>query len=173
MLKIRMQRYGKKKNPVYRISVIEKAQRRNGKPVEMLGFYNPKTKELILNVERAKYWRSVGAQPSETVATLLERPVAHDLSTGEFKYVAKSREDKQKHLDELQKKNTKVTKAEKKNKEKAAEEEKKRKEEAEAKAAEEAAAKEAAAAAAAEAAAKPAEEAATEEAATEEAPAAE
>lgn len=156
MLKIRMQRYGKKKNPVYRVAVMEKADRRDGKPVENLGFYNPKTKELILNVERAKYWRSVGAQPSQTVAALLERPVAHDLATGTYQYKAKSREEKEKHLTELQKKSTKVTKAEKKRKERDAAEEQKRKEEAEAKAAEEAAAAEA-----------PAEEAKAEEPAAE------
>ncbi|MBM3272468.1 30S ribosomal protein S16 [Candidatus Kaiserbacteria bacterium] len=68
MLKIRMQRTGRTKMPTYRIVVAEHTSGpKAGKFVEKIGSYNPKTKERILNEERAKYWLSVGAQPSDTI----------------------------------------------------------------------------------------------------------
>jgi len=138
MLKIRLQRFGKKKAPIYRIAVMEKSKRLLSEPVERLGFYNPKTKELVLNKERAEYWQSKGAQPSSTVAALLKRDVDHDLATGHFKFKAKLRKDKEKQFEELKKKSSKIGKAERKRKER-------EKEEAEAKAAQAAAAAEEAA----------------------------
>ncbi|MCH2227300.1 MAG: 30S ribosomal protein S16 [Candidatus Caenarcaniphilales bacterium] len=137
MLKIRLQRFGKKKYPIYRIAVMHSTVKRDGKPVEKLGFYNPHTKELILNEERFNYWKSVGAQVTETVAKLASRGLTHNLADGHFKFVAKTREEKEELKAALKAKNTKVGKAEKKRKE--AEEEA-----AKAKAEEEAAAKEAA-----------------------------
>ncbi|MDD9898657.1 MAG: 30S ribosomal protein S16 [Candidatus Melainabacteria bacterium] len=114
MLKIRFQRFGKKKAPMYRISVLEKATKRDGKPVEVLGFYNPKTKELVLNTERAKYWQSVGAQPSESVKSVLKREPIHDLGNGPYQSKSKARADKEKAREELLKQSTKNTKAKKK-----------------------------------------------------------
>lgn len=95
MLRIRLQRFGKKRAPIYRISVLEKSTRRDGRPVEVIGFYNPKTKDLYFNKERAEYWVSKGAQPTETVAVLLKREPNHDLAKGPVKFVAKSRKDKE------------------------------------------------------------------------------
>lgn len=72
MLKIRFQRTGRNKTPTYRIVVAEHTSGpKAGKFVERLGSYNAKTKERVLNEERAKYWLSVGAQPSDTVHNLL------------------------------------------------------------------------------------------------------
>lgn len=148
MLRIRLQRFGKKKAPIYRIVVIESSKRRDGKPVERLGIYNPKTKELILNTERAKYWQSVGALASDTVAALLKREVTHDLVNGPQVFKSKTRKDKEEARIEVNKQNTKKGKAERKRDEEAAA---RAKEEAEKKIAEE------------EAAAKAAEEKAAEE----------
>lgn len=71
MVKIRLKRLGYKKNPSYRIVVIDSRSKREGKPIEELGYYNPKTKEMKLNVERAKARLSQGAQASETVTYLI------------------------------------------------------------------------------------------------------
>ena len=74
MLKIRLTRKGAKKNPVYRIVVMESTSKRDGRPCHhgQLGFYNPKTKEMKLNKELALDWISKGAQPTETVAYLIK-----------------------------------------------------------------------------------------------------
>ena len=71
MLKIRLKRLGAKKAPTYRIIVINSTTKREGKPVEELGYYNPKTKEMKLNKEHAEAWISKGAQPTDTVKYLL------------------------------------------------------------------------------------------------------
>ena len=71
MLKIRLKRLGAKKAPSYRIIVINSTTKREGKPVEELGYYNPKTKEMKLNKESALSWISKGAQPTDTVKYLI------------------------------------------------------------------------------------------------------
>ena len=72
MLKIRLKRLGAKKAPSYRIIVINSTTKREGKPIQELGFYNPKTKEMKLDKATAESWISKGAQPTETVAYLLK-----------------------------------------------------------------------------------------------------
>src|SRR3989344_4726968 len=72
MLVIRLQRVGRKNDPSFRIIVNEKARSaKAGKIVELLGSYNPKSKNLNLKEDRAKYWLSVGAKPSATVHNIL------------------------------------------------------------------------------------------------------
>ena len=71
MLKIRLKRLGAKKAPTYRVIVINSTTKREGRPIEELGHYNPKTKIMQLNKERAEEWISKGAQPSETVQYLI------------------------------------------------------------------------------------------------------
>lgn len=71
MLKIRLKRLGAKKAPTYRVIVINSTTKREGKPIEELGYYNPKTKEMKLNLESAKAWISKGAQPTDTVKYLI------------------------------------------------------------------------------------------------------
>ncbi len=71
MIKLRLKRLGYKKNPSYRIIAIDSRSKREGAPVEELGYYNPKTKEMKLNVERARVRLSQGAQASETVMYLI------------------------------------------------------------------------------------------------------
>ncbi len=71
MLMIRLARIGKKKQPYYRLVVSEKARDMYGKALEILGNYNPRTKEAKLDADRIKHWLSKGAQASATVNNLL------------------------------------------------------------------------------------------------------
>ena len=71
MLKIRLKRLGAKKAPSYRIVVIDSASKREGRPIEELGHYNPKTKQMKLNKSSAEAWISKGAQPTDTVKYLI------------------------------------------------------------------------------------------------------
>jgi small subunit ribosomal protein S16 len=74
---IRMKRSGRKNRPCYRISVADSRSPRDGRTIESLGLYDPiapRTEmQLHLDVERARHWLSVGAQPSETVASIFKR----------------------------------------------------------------------------------------------------
>ena len=83
MVKLRLARIGLKKQPIYRIVAIEERNARNGKPIEILGQYNPRTRPSteILDEGRALYWLSVGAQPSEAVNGILKRAGTLDLFT--------------------------------------------------------------------------------------------
>jgi small subunit ribosomal protein S16 len=70
---IRLARVGARKQPYYRVVVIEKDRARNGRSVEVVGTYNPRTSpaSVDLKLERIEYWRGKGAQPSDRVAKLL------------------------------------------------------------------------------------------------------
>jgi len=73
MVRIRLRRVGLKKQPSYRIVVADRESPRNGKYLEIIGHYNPRTipTTLELQEDRALYWLNVGAQPSEPVARIL------------------------------------------------------------------------------------------------------
>lgn len=73
MIRIRLSRRGKNKNPFYRIVVTNKRTKRDGLPIEEIGTYNPKTKELKVNKDKANDWIKKGAIPTITVATLLKK----------------------------------------------------------------------------------------------------
>ena len=75
MVRIRLRRIGRKKAPVYRIVVADSKSPRDGKFIEIIGQYAPRSSEGGLNVNeaRANYWMDVGAQPSDTVRSLLRR----------------------------------------------------------------------------------------------------
>ena len=75
MVKIRMKRMGMKKQPFYRIVVTDERNPRDGRFIEEIGYYNPLTDPAQIKVdnERAKYWLSVGAQPSDTTRALLKK----------------------------------------------------------------------------------------------------
>ena len=70
MVRIRLTRVGRIHQPSYRIAVTPQREKRDSKSIELLGHYSPMTKELVINKERAAYWLSVGAQPSDTVKRL-------------------------------------------------------------------------------------------------------
>ena len=78
MLTIRLARVGARKQPHYRVVVIEKERARNGRPVEVVGTYNPRTNpaSIELKRERIDYWVSKGAQLSDRVSILVKKPVA-------------------------------------------------------------------------------------------------
>lgn len=75
MVTIRLARHGSKKHPFYQITVAERSAGRDGRFVERIGFYNPVARgaeeQLRMDVERADYWISQGAQPSDRVKQLL------------------------------------------------------------------------------------------------------
>ena len=75
MLVIRLTRTGAKKKPSYRVVVIDKKKARDGRFVEIVGHYNPRSEpaQVTLKAERIQYWMKQGAQPSETVRSLLRR----------------------------------------------------------------------------------------------------
>ncbi len=75
MLRIRLTRMGAKKKPFYRVVVMERRQNRDGSFVEILGHYSPKANPPIvdLNMDRVRHWLACGAQPSETVDSLLKK----------------------------------------------------------------------------------------------------
>lgn len=72
-LKVRLSRTGKTHQPTYRIVVVEARSKRNGKTVDILGFYNPQLKPPLLKIDQEKYkkWLTVGAKPSEGLRKIL------------------------------------------------------------------------------------------------------
>jgi small subunit ribosomal protein S16 len=74
-VKIRLLRMGKIRNPQYRIVVADARTKRDGRAIEYIGIYHPKEHPSLIEVksDRAQYWLSVGAQPSEAVQRLLEK----------------------------------------------------------------------------------------------------
>jgi small subunit ribosomal protein S16 len=75
---IRLARIGARKQPYYRVVVIEKERARNGREVEVVGLYNPRTNPTTINLQRDRidYWVSKGAQLSDTVGRLLSKSSA-------------------------------------------------------------------------------------------------
>ena len=75
MVKIRLKRMGMKKKPFYRLVVTDSRNPRDGRFIEEIGYYNPVAEpvEMKINEERAKYWVATGAQPTETVRSLLKK----------------------------------------------------------------------------------------------------
>ena len=73
MLKLRLKRMGRKKQPTYRLVVIENTSRRNGRPVDQVGYYNPLTKEFYFEIEKIRKWLNYGVEPTQTVHNLLRK----------------------------------------------------------------------------------------------------
>ncbi len=72
-VRIRLKRMGSKQRPFYRVVVMEQTRPRDGKTLEEIGYYNPKSQPKVVELqqERVHYWLGVGAQPSDTVLRLL------------------------------------------------------------------------------------------------------
>ncbi|GAB4218584.1 MAG: hypothetical protein OHK0012_28460 [Synechococcales cyanobacterium] len=79
MVKLRLKRYGKKRESSYRIVAIHSRTRREGRPLEELGFYNPRTKATSLNTASILDWLRKGAQPTETVRYLFSKAKIYDM----------------------------------------------------------------------------------------------
>ena len=75
MVRIRLRRAGRKKAPVYRIVVADSQSPRDGKFIEIVGQYQPRTGDTALNLDmdRVNHWLNVGAQPTDTVRSLLRK----------------------------------------------------------------------------------------------------
>ncbi len=74
MVRIRLSRHGAKRQPTYRVVVADQHAPRDGRIVESIGFFNPRTEPetISIDVERARYWLGVGAQPSQAVERLFK-----------------------------------------------------------------------------------------------------
>ena len=80
MLCIRMRRTGSKKRPFYRVVVSEARSKKEGEFVEVLGFYNPRLKPAVVEIDKARvsHWIKQGARPSDSVRTLLAKHLTKD-----------------------------------------------------------------------------------------------
>jgi small subunit ribosomal protein S16 len=74
-VKLRLTRSGSKKRPFYRVVAINSGTRRDGRPLEFLGYYNPMTNpaEISIDKEKVEKWLALGAEPSDTVRSLLKQ----------------------------------------------------------------------------------------------------
>ena len=73
MIKLRLKRFGKKRESSFRLVACNSTSRRDGRPLQELGFYNPRTKETRLDAEALRIRLGQGAQPTDAVRTLLEK----------------------------------------------------------------------------------------------------
>jgi small subunit ribosomal protein S16 len=86
-VRIRLKRTGAKNKPCYRIVVADARSQRDGRFIENLGFYDPRHEDEKIDVERADYWLSVGAKPTETVESIIKR------AKGESKPVVEKKQE--------------------------------------------------------------------------------
>ena len=73
MLKLRLKRIGRKRYPAYRLVIMENMTKRDGKPIEEVGYYNPITKQYKFNPDRIQKWLKHGVKPTATVFHLLKK----------------------------------------------------------------------------------------------------
>jgi small subunit ribosomal protein S16 len=142
MIKLRLKRFGKKREASFRLVATNSTSRRDGRPLQELGFYNPRTKETRLDAEAIRHRLGQGAQPTDSVRSILEKGGLIEKTVRPSVVVGQRKQAEAREAAAKQAAN----------------------EAAEAKAAEEAAAREAAEAAAAEAAAAASDDAETAEA---------
>ena len=73
MLKLRFKKIGRKRSPSYRLVIMESTSRRDGKPIDEVGFYSPITKTYKFDKDKIQKWLNYGAQPTKTVFNLLKK----------------------------------------------------------------------------------------------------
>jgi small subunit ribosomal protein S16 len=73
MLKLRLKRIGRKRYPAYRLVVMENTTKRDGRPIEEVGYYNSITKQYKFDPDKIKKWLNYGVKPTETVFSLLKK----------------------------------------------------------------------------------------------------
>lgn len=85
-VRIRMKRMGRRHRPFYRICIMDRQKPRDGRSIEEVGYYDPmvadKSQRVSLKMDRVDYWLSVGAEPSEKVATLIKKVKTNKFGTG-------------------------------------------------------------------------------------------
>ncbi|MEW6189532.1 MAG: 30S ribosomal protein S16 [Actinomycetota bacterium] len=97
-VRIRLSRVGAKKKPLYRVVVADSRMCRNGRFIEIIGRYNPKTEPSFIEIDREKAlkWLAQGAQPSEAVERLLEiTGIREEFETHKDKYLPSGRQNRQ------------------------------------------------------------------------------
>ena len=85
MIKLRLKRFGKKKEASFRIVACNSTSRSDGRPLQELGFYNPRTKETRLDTEALRTRLTQGAQPTDVVRSLLEKTERPSIAIGKAK----------------------------------------------------------------------------------------
>jgi small subunit ribosomal protein S16 len=73
MLKLRLKRIGRKRSPSYRLVIMENSCRRDGRPIEELGYYDPISKNYKFDTDKIKKWLEYGVKPTDTVLGLLKK----------------------------------------------------------------------------------------------------
>ena len=99
MIKLRLKRFGKKREASFRLVACNSTSRRDGRPLQELGFYNPRTKETRLDTEAIRERLGQGAQPTDVVRTLLERGGLLEKSVRPAETVGKDKQDTKREAD--------------------------------------------------------------------------
>ena len=73
MLKLRLKRIGRKGSPSYRLVIMENTCRRDGRPIEELGYYDPISKKYKFDIDKIQKWLNYGVKPTETALSLLKK----------------------------------------------------------------------------------------------------
>ena len=73
MLKLRLKRIGRKRSPSYRLVIMENKSRRDGRPIDEVGYYDPISKKYKFDMNKIKKWLSYGIKPTKTVVNLLKK----------------------------------------------------------------------------------------------------
>jgi small subunit ribosomal protein S16 len=92
MIKLRLKRFGKKREASFRLVATNSTSRRDGRPLEELGFYNPRTKATLLDTEAIRLRLSQGAQPTDSVRSLLEKGGLLERTTRPGEIVGKAKQ---------------------------------------------------------------------------------
>ena len=95
MIKLRLKRFGKKREASFRLVACNSTSRRDGLPLQELGFYNPRTKETRLDTEALRLRLSQGAQPTDAVRTLLEKGGLLEKKVRPAEVIGKANQEKQ------------------------------------------------------------------------------
>jgi small subunit ribosomal protein S16 len=73
MLKLRLKRAGRKRSPSYRLIIMENRYKRDGRPIDEVGYYNPISKQYNFEIDKIKKWLNYGVKPTTTVLNLLKK----------------------------------------------------------------------------------------------------
>ena len=95
MIKLRLKRFGKKREASFRLVACNSTSRRDGRPLQELGFYNPRTKETRLDTEALRIRLGQGAQPTDAVRTLLEKGGLLEKKARPAEVVGKQKQEKE------------------------------------------------------------------------------
>ena len=95
MIKLRLKRFGKKREASFRLVATNSTSRRDGRPLQELGFYNPRTKETRLDTEALRIRLGQGAQPTDAVRTLLEKGGLLEKKVRPAEVVGKQKQEKE------------------------------------------------------------------------------